>query len=97
MAKISRTAETHPVTFGLWAACIGPIVEWCEEEHGRRAQLLQAYRETIAPETVSRQIFDAWIAKPENRTEPSLSNGMALMATAGRLGAKIKQPTTSPP
>lgn len=97
MPKQRRTEKTHPVTFRLWNDVVAPIVEYCDSEHGRRARLLEEFRKTIAPETVSRQIFDAWLAKPEHRTEPSLSNGLALMAAAGRLGVSIQPPQPPPP
>lgn len=78
MARQRRSIETHPVTFKIWGEIIDPIISWCEEIRGRRTQLLEEFRKTIAPEPVSRQIFDAWLATPENRTEPNRAFLVAL-------------------
>lgn len=86
MPRPKKTAETHPITTQLVALVIGPVVEWCDEKHGRRAEFLDEFRKAIAPETVSRQVVESWISTdPDSRTEPMLGNGLAIYRTALRL------------
>lgn len=86
MAKQTKTAETHPITTALVDALISPVIQWCDAAQGRRAELLAAFRAHIAPETISRQTFEAWIStNPDTRTEPSFGNGMALREVATKM------------
>lgn len=87
MARTPKTAATHPVTTKLIAGYIQPIISWCDEELGRRAEFLEAFRAHIAPELVTRQVVEGWIStNPEKRTEPMFGSGLAMIETARKLG-----------
>ena len=86
MARQKKTTDSHPKTFPLWQKTVAPIIAWCDAEYGRRAKFLDEFLATIAPETVTRQVMESWIStNPDNRTEPMLGNGLALIETARRL------------
>lgn len=93
MARQKKTTQSHPVTATLAEKVVLPIIAWCDEESGRRAKILAAFRDIIQPEVITRQVFEAWIAtNPEQRTEPMLGNGLALQMAAARVGIKAPKP-----
>lgn len=72
-----------------------------EAERGRKTDFAIKFRSSIHPDDVSRNQVESWInPSPEKRVEPSFGYGLALMATAQKLGiyrAAKPQPTTTEP
>jgi hypothetical protein len=85
--RTRNNPNDNPVTHALLSRALDPIVAWCQEERGRKSQLLLAMQAAAEPETIHRSILESWLKeKPEDRNQPSLAAGMLLLQVAETLG-----------
>ncbi len=64
---------------------IQPIVDWCDQERGRKTAFITAVQEAAAPEALSFNVIASWLAPdPATRTQPLLGNGLLLLDTFKR-------------
>lgn len=67
----------------LAAAALAPIINWIEEERGRKTEFVRAVQEAARPASLSRNVIESWItADAEKRVQPLLPNGLLLIEVA---------------
>lgn len=99
MAKRPRTPETAPVTLALVSDAVQPIIDWIFSVRGRKTEFVNEFRRSIAPEETTRNQVESWLnPNTAKRVEPGFGYGLALVATAERMGIYKEQrkPQTNP-
>ena len=103
----TETKKPRSQSYGLndaarerWRAWIEPIVEWCNEERGRRRKFVQAVKCELIPFAPTRQAVEYWIHPEEiKRKQPPLAHALTLLVVAQklRIGKPPRKPRTTKP